>query len=237
MIKIFLLDKLSKLISFYNNRLKIKTQALSPPDLYYAEVSKNSYDHFKKYFKDSYIYSEDESIRRFAISESMKKFSNKDLFLEFGVFKGDSINLFANNLKKINAEIYGFDAFKGLKDEWMTQEYNPVGTFNVKGKKPKIEKNVELIDGWVEDTVKKFILNANKKIAFVHFDMDTYSSTSFVLKLIKNNFQSGTIILFDEFYGFPNWEKYEFKALKEQLDENSFQYIAFGTRQACIQII
>ena len=77
MIKKFFLDKLSKLISFYNYRLKIKTQALSPPDLYYAEVSKNSYDHFKKYFKDSYIYSEDESIRRFAISESMKKFSNK----------------------------------------------------------------------------------------------------------------------------------------------------------------
>ena len=63
------------------------------------------------------------------------------------------------------------------------------------------------------------------------------NSTSYVLKLIKNNFQSGTVILFDEFYGFPNWEKYEFKALKEQLNENSFQYIAFGTRQACIQII
>ena len=96
---------------------------------------------------------------------------------------------------------------------------------------------MELIDGWVEDTVKKFISNANKKIAFVHFDMDTYNSTSYVLKLIKNNFQSGTVILFDEFYGFPNWEKYEFKALKEQLNDNSFQYIAFGTRQACIQII
>ena len=216
MIKKFFLNKLTKLILFYNSRLKIKSQALSPPDLYYAEVSKNSYEYFKKYFKDSYIYSEDESIRRFAINEAIKKFNNKDLFLEFGVFKGDSINLFAESLNKINAEIYGFDAFKGLKEEWVTEEYNPTGTFDLKGVKPKVKNNVQLVDGWVEDT---------------------YESTSYVLKLIKNKFQSGTIILFDEFYGFPNWEKYEYKAFKEEIEENSFKYIAFGTRQACIQII
>lgn len=237
MIKKLILSTLRKLIVFLNVRLKIKKHPPSPPDYYFSEVSKNSYDYFKKYFDKAYVFSDDNSIRRFSISKAAKNFDNSNLFLEFGVFKGDSINLFANVLKEKNIKIYGFDSFKGLKDEWMTEEYNPVGTFNVKGKKPKTEKNVELIDGWVEDTVKKFITNTNKKIAFVHFDMDTYNSTSYVLKLIKNNFQSGTVILFDEFYGFPNWEKYEFKALKEQLNENSFQYIAFGTRQACIQII
>ena len=77
----------------------------------------------------------------------------------------------------------------------------------------------------------------SKKIAFIHFDLDTYESTSFVLKLIKNNLQPGTIILFDEFYGFPNWEKYEYKAFKEEIGENKFKYIAFGSRQACIKII
>ena len=123
--------------------------------------------------------------------------------LEFGVFKGDSINLFAEKLKKIDAEIFGFDSFKGLKDEWMTEEFNPPGTFDLKGKKPKVERNVKLIDGWVEETAKNFLSRNSKKIAFIHFDMDTYKSTSFVLKLVKNNFQAGTIILFDQFYGFP----------------------------------
>ena len=86
---------------------------------------------------------------------------------------------------------------------------------------------------------KSSLFNAlvKKKIAFVHFDMDTYNSTSHVLKIIKDKFQSGTIILFDEFYGFPNWEKYEFKALEEELDKKTYKYIAFGSRQACIQII
>ena len=237
MIKNYLLKILKKIIVFFNNRLKVKVQPSSPADLYHEEVAKNSYETFKNYFKDSYVFSDDNSIRSFAINEAIKKFDKESLFLEFGVFKGDSINLFAKKLKKINAEVFGFDSFKGLKDEWMTEEFNPPGTFDLKGEKPKVEKNVKLIDGWVEETAKNFLTKNEKKIAFIHFDLDTYNSTSFVLKLFKDGFQPGTIILFDEFYGFPNWEKYEYKAFKEEIDENKFKFIAFGSRQACIKII
>ena len=237
MIKNFLLKTLKKLIIFFNNRLKIKSQPSSPADLYFEDVARNSYETFKSYFKESYVFSDDNSIRNFAINEAIKKFDKENLFLEFGVFKGDSINLFSKTLKKINAEIYGFDSFKGLKDEWMTEEFNPPGTFDLKGNKPKVENNVKLIDGWVEETTKNFLSKNSKKIAFIHFDLDTYESTSFVLKSIKNNLQPGTIILFDEFYGFPNWEKYEYKAFKEEIGENKFKYLAFGPRQACIKII
>ena len=237
MIKNYLLKTLKKLIIYFNSRLKVKVQPSSPADLYHADVAKNSYETFKIYFKDSFVFSDDISIRSFAINEAIKKFDKESLFLEFGVFKGDSINLFAKKLKKIDAEILGFDSFKGLKDEWMTEEFNPPGTFDLKGKKPKVERNVKLIDGWVEETAKNFFSKNSKKIAFIHFDMDTYKSTSFVLKLVKNNFQAGTIILFDEFYGFPNWEKYEYRAFKEEIEENKFKFIAFGSRQACIKII
>ena len=237
MIKNYLLKILKKLIIFFNSRLKVKVQPSSPAELYHADVAKNSYETFKNYFKDSYVFSDDNSIRSFAINEAIKKFDKESLFLEFGVFKGDSINLFAEKLKKIDAEIFGFDSFKGLKDEWMTEEFNPSGTFDLKGKKPKVERNVKLIDGWVEETAKNFLSKNSKKIAFIHFDMDTYKSTSFVLKLVKSNFQAGTIILFDEFYGFPNWEKYEYKAFKEEIEENRFKFIAFGSRQACIKIV
>ena len=237
MIKKFILKILKKLIIFYNNRLKIKIHPPSPADLYFEEVAKNSYENFKGYFKDAYVFSDDNSIRSFAINEAIKKFDKENLFLEFGVFKGDSLALFAKNLKKIEAQIHGFDSFKGLKDEWMTEEYNPTGTFNLKGKKPKTEKNATLIDGWVEETLEEFLSINKKKIAFVHFDLDTYESTSFALKRIKNILQRGTIILFDEFYGFPNWEKYEYKAFKEEFAEDKFKYIAFGTRQACVAIL
>ncbi len=237
MIKNYLLNILKKFIIFLNNKLKIKPQPLSPAELYFEDVAKNSYENFKSYFKNSYIFSDDNSIRSFAINEAVKQFDKESLFLEFGVFKGDSINLFAKSLEKINAQIYGFDSFEGLKNEWMTEEFNPPGTFDLKGKKPKVKSNVKLIDGWVEETIENFFSENAKKIAFVHFDLDTYESTSFVLKSIKKNLQSGTIILFDEFYGFPNWEKYEYKAFIEEIEKEKFKYIAFGTRQACIKII
>tara|TARA_B100000035_G_scaffold256772_1_gene226732 strand:+ start:761 stop:1474 length:714 start_codon:yes stop_codon:yes gene_type:complete len=237
MIKKYLLNLLKKIIVFLNYRLKIKIQPLSPTELYFEEISKKSYETFREHFKRSFVFSDDNSIRSFAINEAIKKFDNQNLFLEFGVFKGDSINLFAKNLKKIDAKIIGFDSFQGLKDEWITEEYNPVGTFNLKGKKPKVENNVKLIDGWVEKTVKNFFENNSKKIAFIHLDLDTYKSTAFVLDSLKKYFQTGTIILFDEFYGFPNWEKYEYKAFKEQISEDKFKYIAFSSRQACVEIV
>ncbi len=234
--KKYLLKTLKKLIFFLNGRLKVKQQIKSPADLYHEEVARNTYEVFKDHFKNSFVFSDDDSIRKYAINESVKRFDKENLFLEFGVFKGDSINLFAKKLKTINARIIGFDSFRGLKDDWMTEEFNPTGTFDLKGRKPKVESNVELIDGWVEETLTNFISNNKKKIAFIHLDLDTYDSTSFVLNLLKKNLQSGTIILFDEFYGFPNWEKYEYKAFKEHIEETEFKYIAFGTRQACIRI-
>jgi hypothetical protein len=238
MIKKYILKILLKVITFLNNNRKVKIQPKSPADFYLEEVAKDSYNQFKDHFKNSFIFTSDNSIREFAITEALKIFNNKNLFLEFGVYKGDSINLFAKKLRKINGKIFGFDSFQGLKDEWITEEYNPSGTFNLNKKKPKTLANVNLIEGWVEDTIGNFLdENMEKNIAFIHFDMDTYDSTSFVLEKIKNKIKKGTVILFDEFYGFPNWEKYEFKALKEKLNTSQFKYIAFSNRQACIQII
>jgi len=236
--KNFLLSNLSKLINFCNNKLSIKIETKSPAQIHLDAVSKDCYEFFKEELKQSFVFNSDESIRAFAINEAIKKNNNDQLFLEFGVFKGSSINLFAKLLTKIKSKIYGFDSFEGLKDEWITSEFNPVGTFNNNKKKPKVLSNVFLIDGWVENTLDNFLEENNeKKISFVHFDMDTYKSTLFVLNKIKKLLIPGSIILFDEFYGFPNWEKYEYRALIETLEKNKYKYIAFANRQACIEII
>ena len=110
--------------------------------------------------------------------------NNKDnLFLEFGVFQGKSINFFA---KKIGAKkIYGFDSFVGLNEDWEGTEY-PKGYFDLKGNLPKVEKNVILIKGRVQDTLREFIKEKNIKISFIHIDLDTYESTKFVLEELKN---------------------------------------------------
>ena len=68
-------------------------------------------------------------------------------------------------------------------------------------------------------------------------DLDTYTPTRYVLSEIKPFLKKGSIVLFDEFYGFPNWEKYEYRAFKEVFKENEYKYIAFGTRQVAVDIL
>ena len=48
----------------------------------------------------------------------MEKSSKDNLFIECGVFEGESINLFAKKLLEKNYYIHGFDSFEGFDDNW-----------------------------------------------------------------------------------------------------------------------
>ena len=54
-------------------KTKISLQPKSPVDIHYEELAKDCYNHFKEHFKKSYVFSDDESIRGFAINEAIKK--------------------------------------------------------------------------------------------------------------------------------------------------------------------
>jgi len=90
------------------------------------------------------------------------------LILEFGVFKGRTINYFASKLK--NNIIYGFDSFEGLPDEWNAD--NPKGKFSLNGKRPKVKKNGKLIKGLCQETLPKFKKENNKNISLLQIDCD-----------------------------------------------------------------
>lgn len=155
--------------------------------------------------------------------------------MELGVFKGKSINLLSSFLK--NKNIYGFDSFEGLKEDWpgtMAQ----ASTFDLKGNIPKVNKNVRIIKGWIQDTLCNFLTEKNQKVIFVHIDIDTYETTKFILKNIKPFLKSGSIIIFDEMYNYPGWENNEYKALTEEFDEDFFEFIAFSDfgQEAIIKI-
>ena len=68
-------------------------------------------------------------------------------------------------------------------------------------------------------------------------DMDTYTPTKYALNKIKPFLQSGSIILFDEFYGFPNWQQHEYKAFTEVLNEKEYKYIAFCESEVAVEIL
>ena len=105
--KNFIKNKLLSLLYFIEVYFKPRTRnKTSPIDIYYENLSLDCYKFFEKEMKNSSIFLKPIDIRKFAISQSLKKANtSNDLFLEFGVFRGDSINLFSEFLRKKNLTI------------------------------------------------------------------------------------------------------------------------------------
>ena len=48
----------------------------------------------------------------------------------------------------------------------------------------------------------------------------------------------GTVILFDEYFNFPNWERHEFKAFQEFVENYGikYTYLAFARQQVAVRV-
>jgi hypothetical protein len=46
------------------------------------------------------------------------------------------------------------------------------------------------------------------------------------------------VILFDEYFNYPNWEKHEFKAFQELVSERrmKYSYLAYARQQVVVRI-
>ena len=150
-----------------------------------------------------------------------------NLFLEFGVYKGDSINRFAELMPYVTW--YGFDSFVGLPEAWNLGA--KTGAFSRGGVLPPVGGNVKLIKGFFEETVPDFIAaRKDDTIAIMHIDCDLYSATKTVLSLTRPLLKPGTIIIFDELINYQGWQEGEYKALMEFAAEQGlrFDYLAYA---------
>tara|TARA_Y200000002_G_C22671727_1_gene660313 strand:- start:1380 stop:2114 length:735 start_codon:yes stop_codon:yes gene_type:complete len=193
-----------------------------------------TFENFKEQFKKSMLFSGSHLIREYVITTSLLNDKNKEYYyLEFGVWKGASANFFSKYVNKLHC----FDSFEGLKEDWIGTG-GPMGDCNLDKKIPKLNSNVQITVGWVEDTLDDFLNKYNPKINFIHFDMDTYSPTKFTLEKLKPYLIKNAIILFDDLHSYIGWENGEYKALKEVFSENEFEYKAFNLSgaQCAIQI-
>ena len=238
--KKFIKNKLISFVHFLEVYFKLRVRnKTSPIDIYYENLSLDCFKLFENEMKNSSIFVKPEDIRKYSVSKALNNSKNQnDLFLEFGVFEGESINTFSKILKTKNLEIFGFDSFEGLEEDWNMNEYNPIGTFSLNKKKPKVKDNVKLIQGKVQDTLEEFLkTNKGKKIIFSHLDMDTFTPTKFTLEKIKPFLTKGSILLFDQFYGYPNWQQHEYKAFKEVFKDEEYKYIAFVESEVAIEML
>jgi Macrocin-O-methyltransferase (TylF) len=156
------------------------------------------------------------------------------LYLEFGVYKGASINRLASLRPLVT--FYGFDSFCGLPETWTMGALK--GAFTLNGKLPPVRSNVELIAGYFETTLPPFIAaHRGRSIAFMHIDCDLYSSTKHVLFSLRDLIADGTIILFDEFFNFPNWQRGgEYQAFVEFVQAAGLHYEFIGYIRHSVQM-
>ncbi|MFD2573862.1 class I SAM-dependent methyltransferase [Spirosoma soli] len=133
------------------------------------------------------------------------------MWLEFGVGSGKSLAFIAQ--QRSDQTIYGFDSFWGLPEDWAlsSQRIYSKNTYSRDGIAPELAAdNVELIVGLFSETLDDFCAAHTETCAFIRIDCDLYSSTLDVLNgLFKaDKLISGTVILFEEFYNYPNYKDY-----------------------------
>jgi len=168
------------------------------------------------------------------LSQALAQVKIDGLYLEFGVFQGETINHISKTVPSKN--VYGFDSFEGLPEFW--RDGYDKGVFEVAGL-PKVNKNVQLIKGWFDSTLPDFIQKNANQVAFLHVDCDLYSSTKTILDVLSQYIKPGTVIVFDEYFNYPGWKDGEFKAFQEFVKQHnvSYEYITYNRKHEQVALI
>jgi hypothetical protein len=157
------------------------------------------------------------------------------LILEFGVEKGLSLRHLAGQTSRL---VHGFDSFEGLPGDW-TGTKEAKGAFSRGRKAPKIMPNNRLHIGWFDATLPQFLRENPEPCALIHIDCDIYESTRTVLRLLRERIQSGTVIVFDEYFNYPGWRGHEFKAFGEFIAKTNigYEYLAYAGEKGHVAVV
>jgi hypothetical protein len=142
---------------------------------------------------------------------------------EFGVFGGGTLKAVA--AARSGRETYGFDSFEGLPEDWRPNI--PAGAFTAEVA-PEVD-GATIVAGWFADTLPGFLAEHPGPVAFLHLDADLYSSTKTVLDAIGGRLRPGSVVLFDEYFNYPGWERHEHRAWREFVERNGvkFEYVCY----------
>ena len=153
--------------------------------------------------------------------------------LEFGVFKGGTIRFIAREAGGAQ-RVHGFDSFRGLQEAWSGDGF----AFNAHGSLPKVPRNVALHPGFFADTLPGWLEQHPGPAAFIHIDSDLYESARCVFELLQDRIVPGTVIVFDEYFNYPNWQEHEFRAFQELVARChiEYEYLGYARFQVSVKI-
>ena len=104
---------------------------------------------------------------------------------------------------------------------------------------PKVRSNAKLIKGWFNETLPPFLNQHEAPVGFLHIDSDLYSSAKTIFELLELRLKPGTVIVFDEYFNYPEWQEGEYKAFMEFLDKTglSFEFIGYHRNEQQVAVI
>lgn len=150
--------------------------------------------------------------------------------LEFGVHWGQTLKIIA---RCRDGMVAGFDSFQGLPEDWL-----PGWEKGMFATKVPVVPGAEIVVGMFTDTVAPWLSEHQGRIALAHLDADLYSSTRDVLTALEPRLDPESILVFDEFHGFPDYERHEFKAWVEFADRwphgHRYLYAPDGAEQVVV---
>ncbi|HVB48632.1 MAG TPA: class I SAM-dependent methyltransferase [Burkholderiales bacterium] len=156
------------------------------------------------------------------------------LVLEFGVYKGDSLQMISD---RCAGSVHGFDTFEGLPEDWT--HFQKKGRFSLEGRAPDVGRaNVVLHKGLFSDTLPEFLAAHSGPVRFAHIDSDLYSSAKAVLDLVEPRLVPGTVIVFDEYLNYPGWEQHEYRAFQEMVARagRRYEYLGFASAYGSVAL-
>ena len=135
---------------------------------------------------------------------------------EFGVGGGYTTRHLQHFLSE-DGKFFLFDSWEGIPEEWHLSENHvePVGMWKYK-RFASADRRLEIVDGLFQGTLP---YNFPEQLGLVHIDCDLYSSTKTVLVGCDDYLRDGTVLIFDEYYGYKFYADHERKACQEWLEE------------------
>jgi hypothetical protein len=140
---------------------------------------------------------DDVDLRRFLFEDYLD--GEQLIYLEFGVYKGDSIAHVASLNQNSASRFIGFDSFEGLPEAWNAER--PKGHFSTEGKAPNIgDSRVSFVKGCFNQSLPHFLrdFKAEGRI-IINIDSDLFSSGLYVLITLDEYMTDDAIVMFDEF--------------------------------------
>jgi hypothetical protein len=140
------------------------------------------------------------------------------LYLEFGVYEGESMRVWSRLLRNERSQLHGFDSFEGLPEEWSLEEGR--GHFSTGGEPPRIaDPRVRFFKGWFGDTLPAYEPPPHERLV-VNVDADLYASAALALSTVEGLLVPGSYIYFDEL----NDRVHELRAFDEFIGRTGMRF-------------